>query len=253
MTDQGQALPAGWKRDPSGRYFGRYWDGERWTDQVVSAEKVQSVDPLPPPPPPPDPSMFPDDPPPMAPRPAMPSAADPKGRGRNQVLDAIRGWPRWAKWTAGVAVVVLLIAAASSGGDEDETVSAGQSETTKATLSHVQASTTPTIPPPTPPPTVATTTTTTTPPQPVDIATFTGSSDKNTETFAVRNPWRIRWRITGGAGVGIEVFDQGGTRIEYISTDPGQDETIIRRACTCYLKLSPFGSSYTITINGVRP
>lgn len=47
MADQRPA--AGWKRDPSGRHFGRYWDGERWTDQVVSAEKVQGVDPIAPP------------------------------------------------------------------------------------------------------------------------------------------------------------------------------------------------------------
>ena len=33
-------------RDPSGRHFGRYWDGEQWTDHVISAETVPSIDPV---------------------------------------------------------------------------------------------------------------------------------------------------------------------------------------------------------------
>jgi len=43
-----QQRRAGWKKDPSGRHFGRYWDGETWTEYVISAEKVQDIDPLPP-------------------------------------------------------------------------------------------------------------------------------------------------------------------------------------------------------------
>lgn len=33
-------------RDPSGRHFGRYWDGNQWTDHVISAETVPGVDPV---------------------------------------------------------------------------------------------------------------------------------------------------------------------------------------------------------------
>lgn len=155
---------------------------------------------------------------------------------------------------AGAAGVAFLlgVGAGASSADKDETVVAtGQTtgSTTESTLSHVQVIPPSSAPAPTPPPTVATTTTVA---QPADIATFTGSSDKNTEAFSVRNPWRIKWRITGGAGVAIALHDQSGARIEYISADPGTDESIIRRACNgCYLKISPFGSTYTITINGV--
>jgi hypothetical protein len=39
-----QELAAGWMRDPSGRHFGRYWDGKQWTDHVISAETVPGVD-----------------------------------------------------------------------------------------------------------------------------------------------------------------------------------------------------------------
>jgi hypothetical protein len=155
MTDQGQARPAGWKKDPTGRHFGRYWDGEQWTDNVISAGKVQSLDPMPERP---EPSLFPDG---QAPRPPSVAVGRPsqKGRRKNGVVVAIRGWPRWAQVAAGIAVI-LVIAAAASGGDDDETVSAGnQVSTTQATLSDVQVIPLPTDPPPTPAPTVARTTT----------------------------------------------------------------------------------------------
>ena len=77
MADQGmgQPRPAGWKKDPSSRHFGRYWDGQQWTEHVISAEKVQSIDPLPHRP---EPSLFKDSPPPPAPprrsTPARPTA-----------------------------------------------------------------------------------------------------------------------------------------------------------------------------------
>ena len=86
---------------------------------------------------------------------------------------------------------------------------------------------------------------------PVDVVTFSGSSTKSTDNFEVRSPWKIRWSIEGGAGVGIDVCSETGGCIEHISTDPGQDETVIRQAGTFYLKLEPFGSSYTVTVNGV--
>lgn len=48
MADQAAKDPqaAGWKKDPTGRHYARYWDGESWTDQVASAEKERSVDPI---------------------------------------------------------------------------------------------------------------------------------------------------------------------------------------------------------------
>lgn len=171
MADQGtgRPRPAGWKKDPSGRHFGRWWDGQKWTENVISAEKVQSLDPLPPQPedqrqaraqpesPPTRPAA-----PAAAPTKVMPAAptirgpmptapgwkpearsrgpvrqrpidpADPRGRGENQVLTAIRAWPAWAKWAAGAAVVVVLIATvASSGEDGDQPINVvGQVETT---------------------------------------------------------------------------------------------------------------------------
>ena len=42
----GRDVAAGWMKDPSGRHFGRYWDGEQWTDHVISAETVPGIDPV---------------------------------------------------------------------------------------------------------------------------------------------------------------------------------------------------------------
>lgn len=152
MADQGpgQQRPAGWKKDPTGRHFGRYWDGSQWTEHVISAEKVQTVDPLPPRP---EPGHIPEGAPspaasgptrpveqerhavqwrepaptaaggtadvrPRRPASLGPPANDPRGKGTNQVLTALRGWPRWAKWAAGAALGVVLIAAAAGTGDD---------------------------------------------------------------------------------------------------------------------------------------
>ena len=37
---------AGWYRDPSGFTEARYWDGERWTDQVMNGAGVTSTAPM---------------------------------------------------------------------------------------------------------------------------------------------------------------------------------------------------------------
>lgn len=139
MADQGTGhRPAGWKKDPSGRHFGRWWDGQDWTANVISAEKVQSLDPLPPRTQPQRAAHNVTEPGPLAPEGAaptevMPTAptisetradgypidpADPRGRGENRALTAMRGWPAWAKWAAGAAVGLVLIAAAASGGED---------------------------------------------------------------------------------------------------------------------------------------
>jgi hypothetical protein len=33
-----------------------------------------------------------------------------------------------------------------------------------------------------------------------------------------------------------------------VSGNPGSDSSIVRRACTCYLKISTFGSTYSIKV-----
>jgi|GEM_PF-3777790 len=179
MADRpaGQPRLAGWKRDPSGRHFGRYWDGDSWTEHVISAEKVQSVDPLPPRP---EPSLFPDSDPPPAPIPKQepaagsmltgPTTSGPEPTAPEWTSQAsgspskdggpwakVRSWPRWAHWTAGISAIVLIIAAASSGDDDKETVKAGQgsASTTRATMSHVQVTPAPTAAPATAPLTTA--------------------------------------------------------------------------------------------------
>lgn len=181
MADQEprQTRPAGWKKDPFGRHFGRYWDGESWTEHVISAEKVQGEDPLPAAEPAPVRARpIPPEPPPttMVVRPGatvqgtVPTAAgwtpqgrsrgpvptgpprdDPRGRGTNRVLLAVRGWPRWLQWTVGAVVVLVILVAALSGGEDDkQPLSVVGDVATTVTLP--QASTTPPAPATTLPP-----------------------------------------------------------------------------------------------------
>lgn len=140
MTDeQGERREAGWHRDPWRRYAGRYWDGQQWTEHVVSAEQVRELDPIP--------QRVLD----ALPESERPRAAVPPGRsapvvdtrtapaaavgGRatetlliedprplrpitRRALDGFRAWPRWAQWTAGIVGALLVIGAASGGEDD---------------------------------------------------------------------------------------------------------------------------------------
>lgn len=104
VADQASGRPAGWKRDPSGRHYGRWWDGEGWTENVISAEKVQSVDPLQPRPP----ETISAPPPPPRPDPVQAARmSTPAGKSRRV--------PLWVKIAIPVVVVIGL---ASAGGDD---------------------------------------------------------------------------------------------------------------------------------------
>lgn len=125
----GQQRPVGWKKDPSGRHYGRWWDGSQWTEHVISPDEVQSVDPLtswtePPEGAPPAwfgsvpaaPSWTPGAQRRRGPAPMRPPNDDPRGKGTNQVLATVRAWPTWAKWTVGI--VATLVNCPRSGNDQ---------------------------------------------------------------------------------------------------------------------------------------
>ena len=138
MADErtGQHRPAGWKKDPTGRHFGRWWDGNQWTKNVISANKVQSIDPLaawleplilpdsPPPAPPGTAAATPPAPPPrrepekvLIGAPSMETATGTSGG----VLESIRGSPRWVRWTVAVVTLLVVISAATAGNADKKT------------------------------------------------------------------------------------------------------------------------------------
>ena len=107
----------GWKRDPSGRFAGRYWDGADWTEHVVSADRTRSLDPMsggPPTIPPPQPSA--------------PAVPPPVVEGLARRPAERRVWPAWAKIALPVAVLVAIAAGLTSD-DEPTSGSAGQPST----------------------------------------------------------------------------------------------------------------------------
>jgi hypothetical protein len=96
---------AGWKRDPSGRFAGRYWDGSAWTEHVVGQDRVRSIDPLP------------ADPAPTAPEPVKSPA--PARRPATSPSRAWRAWPLWARVAIPAVLVIAVVFALTRGGDDD--------------------------------------------------------------------------------------------------------------------------------------
>lgn len=169
MADQGTGpQAAGWWRDPSGRHYRRYWDGHRWAQHVISAEKVESLDPLAPRR---EPSVEAEVPVKMpavrrvsifgggAPRPGPARSTkpgkvlmaepriEPATATTGGVWEFIHGPPRRARWTLAV-VTVVVISAATVGNDDKKTVDAGrEAAATQATPSLVQVTPSPTAPP----------------------------------------------------------------------------------------------------------
>jgi len=161
--DDSDLRAAGWKRDPSRRFAGRYWDGERWTDHVVSAGHVVSVDVIGDG----DPALRTRlaAPPPSSAPPAPPTApivsvgpaggAPPAGQPSSvqRAWTTVRGWPRWAPWTAAAVVALLIwVAGTGDGGDPPRTSVPEISVQVPGapTTAPAPATTTPTAPAPAP-------------------------------------------------------------------------------------------------------
>lgn len=80
------------------------------------------------------------------------------------------------------------------------------------------------------------------------MARYSGGSDRKTELFDVAGQWEIAWSVQGGDGLGIAVRTMGGVTLDDFTVDPGDDRTIVRRTCTCYLELLTSGSTYTVVV-----
>jgi hypothetical protein len=104
---------AGWKRDPSGRFAGRYWDGAGWTEHVVGHDRVTSTDPIPgQAPPAARPPVT--TPPVKAPPATQTLPATPATRATTTLPAAPaaageRAWPTWTKLALPLAAVLVVL------------------------------------------------------------------------------------------------------------------------------------------------
>jgi len=126
MAEEVKDLAApGWKRDPTGRFAGRYWDGADWTEHVVSSDRTRSLD-----------LMSGGSPTILRPPPSAPSApavTPPVVEGSAGEPSKGRGWPLWAKIALPVAVLVVIVAGLTSDDEPDvRSGSTGQPSTTAA-------------------------------------------------------------------------------------------------------------------------
>ncbi len=102
MADESaDARTPGWKRDPWKRFAGRYWDGEGWTEHVVSAGKVQATDPVPEYPPPDHVGAA----PPSTGGTAMSDRSNVSGRQAEKDAEAGAG----GQWWAGIAKATIAV------------------------------------------------------------------------------------------------------------------------------------------------
>lgn len=89
------------------------------------------------------------------------------------------------------------------------------------------------------------------PTEAVVVLTRNGSSDTETDDFTTTGTWEVAWSVTDGAGISVSIRRPSGERIDSISIDPGEDSSRLRQGCTCYLDISTFGSTYSITVTDV--
>jgi len=88
-----------------------------------------------------------------------------------------------------------------------------------------------------------------------EVASWSGKSNKTTDTFSVRSPWKIIWETRdideddrGCLFIGI--YDAEGEREGSVAgvTGPDRDESVQHKSGTFYLELDTSGQSYRVTI-----
>jgi hypothetical protein len=157
--------------------------------------------------------------------------------------------PSWwmspvALWLAIVAVLVALglgaaIGAAAKSTSSTKTAAPTTTTTTvKPTTTTIPTTTTTTIP---------TTTTTTAPPQPVVVLEASGSNKTNTDNFTVKGKWTLSCEVDGGAGTLISIKDTSGQQVDFVSFDASGD-SVERTGGTFFLEISPYGSTFHVTV-----
>lgn len=180
--------------------------------------------------------------PPSMPPPPLPPAAGPSGPSWWQ-----HPIPLWALLVT--AIVALGIGAAAGNGskkEETKTASASSSSssssptTTEKATTTTSTSTTTTVPP---------TTTTTAPPQPITVLDVSGSNKTNSDNFTVSGRWTIHAEVSGGAGLGVVIINAANDSHEdFLTFDEGGGDSAQRGSGTFYLELTPFGSTYHVTV-----
>jgi len=83
------------------------------------------------------------------------------------------------------------------------------------------------------------------------IGSWTGSTNKNTQTFSVKEPWRIDWQYNGDGYFGIKAIEQGSSNYELIanfSGKPGSDKSYIHKSGIYYLQIDTTNGNWSIKV-----
>lgn len=153
-----------------------------------------------------------------------------------------RGWPKWAQITTWVVLVIVVLGALAPESEEevDTTASPGTTQPNSEAAGESATTLTPTTNPPTTEPP------TTTPPAPewVEVATLSGSSEKQGDTFVLEGgKARLRYEFEAGQFGGFfavyiveegDSLEESGGFPEVTCTQSCTDETLLRKPAGSY-------------------
>lgn len=254
----------GWKKDPSGRFVGRFWDGNRWTDRVVTKNRTEATDVYQPPQPPTGAVQPPAASPPPHTRPPteteVPLATTPLP------VQSGRTWRTWQVLV--VAIVSLLIGVAAGAGgasntEDDTPVAAnGNKETPNQAVTTSTAIPASRLPATSPPATTVATTPATTQPATknwVEVITLSGTSEKRSDNFRLTGG-QARLVYKSSAGVfGVYVLksndslEKSGGFTEVSCSAACEDQTrLVKTAGEYYLDVKVSRGSWSVTIEELR-
>lgn len=93
---------------------------------------------------------------------------------------------------------------------------------------------------------------------PAAASMFSGTTPGQTDSFTVRGPWRLHWRINGlpnagSAGLTIISRDTGKPVLEEQGLSaPDEGSAVIERGGSYYILVSSYETAWTLSIEPVR-
>lgn len=166
---------------------------------------------------------------------------------------------RWWKRSVPVWGVILigLLCIALGGGSNKDTATASAviaPTTTTEKAAPTTTTTSTTVAPTTTTTTIPPTTTTTAKPGPIVVLDVSGNAATNSDNFTVHGRWFITTETAGeyGAGIGIVIRDaKTNEQVNFLTVPSGGGESSQRGSGTYYLDITPFGSSFHVTVTDV--
>ena len=80
------------------------------------------------------------------------------------------------------------------------------------------------------------------------VAAYKGAGNGETPKFTVPGTWDLRYKVTGGSGIVVELIGAGGEVLEQFALEPSDNYTRFDKGCTCSLRITSYGGAWEMTI-----